>query len=165
MRLNPEGKTYLRMFDFCCFCPFGWSLYELTGESAHNEFKTYQNFLFFLKVRCLVMWEFQQCELVKYYRKLCYHILPTWTGRIYLAMAMALNCLHPSDTAFATAFLSAQIPRLLHAFSMLQPVEDSGHFQDIWLCHQPLNSSREHFFSRKNVLLLKVKMSPSAMFD
>lgn len=81
MRLNPVGKTYLRIFDFCCFCLIWWSLYELTGELAHDEFKTYQNFFFFFfKVWCLVMWEFQRCELVKYYRKLCFHILRelTW---------------------------------------------------------------------------------------
>lgn len=46
-----------------------------------------------------------------------------WTYRTYLAMAMALNCLIPSDTALATAFLSAQIPKFEHAFSTLQPVE------------------------------------------
>lgn len=39
---------------------------------------------------------------------------------------MALKHLYPSDTAFAIAFLSAHTPRLLHAFSTLQPVMDTS---------------------------------------
>lgn len=35
---------------------------------------------------------------------------------------MALKFLYPSDTAFAMAVLSAQMPRLEQAFSTLQPI-------------------------------------------
>lgn len=72
-----------------------------------------------------MIWEWHQRGLVKY-KKLCHHALQMWTCRTYLAMAMALNCLIPSDTALATAFFSAQIPRFEHTFSTLQPVEDLG---------------------------------------
>lgn len=44
---------------------------------------------------------------------------------------MALKLRRPSDTALAMVFLSAHTPRLLHAFSTLQPEETIDHIY----CH------------------------------
>lgn len=152
MRLNPVGKKPIYVYlIYVAFVHFGGAFMSSRVSRLMSSWRT-RIFYFILNkssvfgnVGISTMWA---CEMLQ--EVVSSH--PSRTGRSYLAMAMALNCLLPSDTAFATAFLSAQIPRLLHAFSMLQPVEDSGDFRDIWLCHKPLNCFREHFFSSRGAV-------------
>lgn len=141
MRLNPMGKTYLHIFDFCCFCPFWWSLYELTGELAHNELVTYQNFLFICGiVNNVSLWNITgSCVITSFQCEQVEQVELTWQWQWPWTACCLLTPPSPQR------FFQHRFPGCYMHSPCCSLWKIHG-FRDIWLCREPLNWSREHFF-------------------